>query len=219
MTAKIQTTPASNRQPVVVNVNYEVGDYVIPIVYPDYFVTIPSEYQEVLGFKILDKKEQFGHAGVLIINGKTGLSKYFEYGRYEQFGTLGGVNNVRISDSIIENGRITESSLVNIMSELSTNAGQGGRIEAVVFIGEYFDKAYQWLTNPNGPYRSPDRQPYDVTDFNCMQFELDLLNGLDIETHWAGLIVKPDEEMEELQEDYKDLRYSPGSRTLEIEDD
>ncbi|WP_050566696.1 hypothetical protein [Vibrio jasicida] len=219
MTVEIQTTPTSNQEAVVVHVKIEVGDYVIPIVYPDYLVAIPPEFQELWGVKILDKKEQFGHAGALIINGKTGLSKYYEYGRYEQFGTLGGVNNVGISDAVIEDGRITESSLANIMSELSQDAGQGGRIEAVVFIGDYYDKAYEWLTDPKGPYRSPDRQAYDVTDFNCMQFVLDLLNALDIETHWTGFIVKPDDEMEELQEDYKDLRYTPGNRTLEIEDE
>ncbi|MEH6578926.1 MAG: hypothetical protein V7731_17830 [Amphritea sp.] len=217
MTSNIQTTPASNDQAAIVQLHVESGDYIIPIVYPDYQVAIPPEYQSFLGIQVFDKKEQFGHAGVLIINGKSGLSKYYEYGRYEQYGSRGGVNKISIPDAIIENGRILESSLVKIMATLSRGAGQGGRIEAVVFIGEYFNKADAWLTDKSGPYRSPSRESYDVTSFNCMEFSLDLLRHLDIETHWTGLIVEPQDEMEELQGDYRDIRYTPGSSKLEIE--
>lgn len=49
-------------------------DIVVPIVFPDYKI----ETDTVLG-----KVGGLGHAGVLIIQGATGATKYYEYGRYD----------------------------------------------------------------------------------------------------------------------------------------
>ncbi|SJN60082.1 hypothetical protein VR7878_03986 [Vibrio ruber DSM 16370] len=213
----IQTTPKENTKPATLNIQLDIGDFLIPIVYPDYLVHIPKANQEILGIKILDDREAFGHAGVLIINGKTGVSKYYEYGRYDAL-DRGIVRKPNISNAVVKNGRVTESSLTKILKELSDNSGQHGRIEAVVFIGDYYSQAEQWLTDPNGPYRAPDRESYNVRNFNCIQFVLDLLESLSIDTHWPGLISMPDEEMEELQEDYRDLRYNPETNKIYVEE-
>ena len=65
-------------------VKYILGenDYVIPIVYPDYLVSIPKYETSLFGRKISIKpdKKEFGHAGVLLINEENGTTKYYEYG-------------------------------------------------------------------------------------------------------------------------------------------
>lgn len=220
MSANVQTTPSSDTNSAIVEIYVKQGDFVIPIVYPDFLITIPPkiiQYQKSIGIDFFEEKERYGHAGILIIHGKTGISKYYEYGRYDPEGK-GIVRKVKIPDAKVKNGRIEESSLVKIMQALSKKAGKNGRIEAVMFIGNYYDKAYKWLNDPKGKYRKPDREEYDPLNSNCMSFPLDLLNDLGIKTHWTGLATIPRQEIEELQEDYKDLRYTPGSSKLEIEE-
>ncbi|CAM3987879.1 hypothetical protein VA7868_04621 [Vibrio aerogenes CECT 7868] len=218
MTDTITTTPQADKKPAKVKVKLDPGDFIIPIVYPDYLVHIDPEDRGIWGINILDEREAFGHAGILIINGQSGISKYYEYGRYDK-GKFGLINKESISDAVVKNGRITESSLTKIMKELSDKSGQHGRIEAVIIIGNYYDKAFKWLNDPTGPYRNPTRQKYNVRNFNCIQFVLDLLDALSIETHWPGFISIPDEEMEELQEDYRDLKYNPQTNKITIENE
>ena len=66
-------------------------DIVIPIVFPDYRITVEIQRTEVdvlpwVSFdnfiipKFKEKISNLGHAGVLFISGKTGTTKYFEYG-------------------------------------------------------------------------------------------------------------------------------------------
>lgn len=88
-------------------------DIVIPIVFPDYkiSVNIPKRefdlfpYVEFDNFSTPSYTENFsnlGHAGILFINGKSGLTKYFEYGRYDHPAYLGVVQKIRnLPDAII----------------------------------------------------------------------------------------------------------------------
>lgn len=57
-----------------------------------------------------DRWEGLGHAGVFFINGKTGLTKYFEYGRYDPAG-LGKVQKHSIPDALIRDGQVAHESL------------------------------------------------------------------------------------------------------------
>lgn len=202
-------------------VRYPLGekDYIIPIVYPDYMVAIPKEYQSYKGIHILDKKEPFGHAAVLLINQENGITKYYEYGRYDQFGALGGIQKVGVPNVQIIKGNVAQDSLKKVLKQISQNSGQNGRIESTIHRGDYYEKSLKWITNNATKYNKPNRKEYKIRNQNCISFVLDLLNHLDIDTHWAGFIIKPDEEMEELQEDFRDLRYNPKKDTLEIEKD
>ena len=218
MNVTVLTTPSRDTSPVEIMIQQNLGDFIFPIVYPDYQVYIPEKYRlSVLNYELIGSKEKLGHAGVLIINGQDGVSKYYEFGRYDKE-ERGIVRNVKIQNAIIKDYKITESSLSNILDELSKTAGQNGRIESAVFIGDYYKKAYNWLTNDNNPYRRNDRDEYNILNFNCMKFVLDLLDHLEIPINWPGLFVKPDQEIAELQDDYIDLRYTPGIKKIEIEE-
>lgn len=66
-----------------------------------------------------------GHAGILFIEGKTGLSEYFEYGRYG--GPLGAVQKRTIPDVRMgKNDRPSRASMEKTLGEISRLAGRVG---------------------------------------------------------------------------------------------
>ncbi|WP_274052892.1 hypothetical protein [Thalassomonas haliotis] len=95
-----------------------MSDIVIPIVFPDYRILVNLSKQEVDlipyvafdNFTIPDYKDRFsnlGHAGVLFINGNNGVTKYFEYGRYDPPDFLGLVRKIKnLPDAVINEGKV-----------------------------------------------------------------------------------------------------------------
>ena len=72
-------------------------DVAIPIVFPDYRISVDIKPTTIDLFEdwtwdnirtpaYKDRWEGLGHAGVFFIEGSTGLTKYFEYGRYDAAG-------------------------------------------------------------------------------------------------------------------------------------
>jgi hypothetical protein len=131
--------------------NNMANDKALLIVYPDYPVSTDYGYTTLVG-----------HAGVLLIK-SNGLTKYYEFGRYDR-----PVNNGLVRSRTIPNAdfgsdrKPTSSSLKKILSSLSTQSGEGGRIRAAYFINMDFDKMLTQATA---------KQPkYDITSFNCGQY-------------------------------------------------
>lgn len=126
------------------------NDKALLIVYPDYPVDTDSFY----GYTTL-----VGHAGVLLIK-SNGLTKYYEFGRYDPPVNNGLVRNKSVSNAEFgSDGKPTPLSLKTILSELSRKSGEKGRIRAAYFINMDFDKmlAQATATQPK----------YDVISFNC----------------------------------------------------
>ncbi|MGD1526795.1 hypothetical protein [Vibrio harveyi] len=109
-------------------------DVIIPIVFPDYKITVRTPRQEVdlLPWITFDnftipKTEQrlsyLGHAGILIINGKSGLTKYYEYGRYDYPEQKGIVRRVPLPDVKVNESGVVLSSLIPVMHKISQVAG------------------------------------------------------------------------------------------------
>jgi hypothetical protein len=122
------------------------------ITYPDYPVNTDTLY----GYTTM-----VGHAGVLLIK-SDGLTKYYEFGRYDP-AKNGKVRNQSIPNAeIASNGKATPSSLKKILESLSTKSGKGTRIRAAYFINVDFDKmlAQATATQPK----------YDILSFNCGQY-------------------------------------------------
>ena len=62
-----------------------------------------------------------GHAGVLLINDKTGLTKYYEYGRYDKE-SKGLVRTASVPNVVIgKDGKTTTESLNKVMKQLPRN--------------------------------------------------------------------------------------------------
>jgi hypothetical protein len=80
--------------------------------------------------ELQDRWSGLGHAGVFFINGRSGLTKYYEYGRYDKKG-LGLVRKRSIPNVSVQDGQIVSESLRKPLHEISIRAGHGGRIEGV----------------------------------------------------------------------------------------
>ncbi len=157
------------------------GRDAILIVFPDY--KIDPEIK--IGKWKAPKVSGLGHAGVLLIDNKTGATKYYEYGRYPtKDGTKGRVRNITVPDVVIdpETNKPTEESLNKVLGVISQKAGQGGKIEGAYVISDEFkamnDYAQQKLkeSNPGNPDYDKDREPYTLTGNNCGTFAADCIN-------------------------------------------
>lgn len=101
------------------------GRDAVAIVFPDYKISVAGT-----------KVSNLGHAGLLNINPDTGLTRYYEFGRY---GNDGMVRNIRLdNDVVMSGGAPTSASLAKVFAEISSKSGQGGAISAAYFSGADF---------------------------------------------------------------------------------
>ena len=157
-------------------------DVVIPLVFPDYKIRIHDDLK--INFTIpginyhvkytFDGKYNgggLGHAGVLFIEGPTGLTKYYEYGRYDkaQKGEVRkrSIPNVRLGDD----GRPTHDSLAAVLHAIAREAGQGGRVlGAYIEAGGQFHTMWLYAQKREAENYDPHRADYTLLANNCMTF-------------------------------------------------
>ncbi|MCP1485395.1 hypothetical protein CQ009_01505 [Pseudomonas sp. MYb2] len=210
--ATVATTPAKDKTPVQI---YLVSDhdFVIPVVFPDYKIHV-----EMLGLS--GEVPNLGHAGVLIVNGKTGKTMYGEYGRYQGEEGPPGVVRVRaVPDVTIKAGAITEQSLKKTLRKMAVAFGQSGNVSGVVLRGAAYSDAETWLNNKLKENKALDRKPYNLTDHNCMTFVADLVDSLNLGAPSRPYFaVIPKDYMEDFQAVKPDLNYVYSTDALEIKD-
>jgi hypothetical protein len=161
------------------------ADVAIPIAFPDFLihvdtpaVTVPvPEIIPYVGNEIRIKADthmvpNLGHAGILFFSGQTGLTKYYEYGRYDT-AALGIVMNRRIPDLVLVNGKPTKQSLIKVLAAITGASGQ--KTTALAAYIELAPWAFQSMlayanqrvmecqTNPN-------RAPYSLFTNSCNTF-------------------------------------------------
>ena len=207
-------------------------DLAIPIVFPDYLISVPVRRRRFAipdllpGVDILpdtieipEKKHkvpELGHAGILFIEGASGTTKYYEYGRYG--GDLGAINQLIIRDvKMAASGHPTKASLTYVLSQISAESGQNGRI-----VGAYIQAPGQFgamlayahkrkLENLN-----PRRKPYDLFQNSCNHFMRDTMAAAGINVPWM-VDPRPNSYIEEIRDDFDDLDYSRARNTLVVE--
>lgn len=161
------------------------ADVAIPIAFPNFLIHVETPPMQVpvpefipgVGNQVKipgsnNMVPNLGHAGILFLSGQTGLTKYYEYGRYDPQ-ELGIVKNRRVSDVQMTNGRPSARSLTTVLAEISAASGQRGPILAAYI--ELKPGAFQsmWAyanqrfvecqTNPN-------RAPYTLFTNSCNTF-------------------------------------------------
>lgn len=176
-------------------------DQALLIVYPDYPIDTDSWY----GYT-----EQVGHAGVLLIK-HTGLTKYYEFGRYKPAGKRGMVRNKKISDvQISSDGSIVKSTLKKVLRELARKSGKKTRIRAARFIQMNFDDMLA--------YAKKQQPEYDILSFNCgIYAETVILKGNPRVDRPSILIPAPNNIVDEyIEEGNAEITYSYNSDTILI---
>ncbi|KAA5607280.1 hypothetical protein F1188_00475 [Roseospira marina] len=161
--------------------------------------------------------ENLGHAGVLILRGQDGMTKYYEYGRYDAAG-LGMVRNVRIPNvKMGDNGYPTRESLANVLREISHKSGHNGRISAgYIAAPGGFLKMRDFAEQRKRANTQPSRTPYSITGNNCLTFAIEVAAAGDIEmpSYWDP---RPNGYVGQLQDHFLDLDYDPRTRTFKLE--
>jgi len=160
-------------------------DVAIPLAFPDYLIAVETPqavievpdllpWVDLLPERIVIKEDKaklpyLGHAGVLFFDGATGLSKYYEYGRYDR-AAKGLVRRVRIPD--VTPG--DQASLAKVLAAISRKSGQNGSIKGAYIETESggFAKMLAYASRREKENRNPKRKVYDITGHSCLHFAM-----------------------------------------------
>jgi hypothetical protein len=137
------------------------NDRVVVIVFPHVTIEVPH----------VGLVSEIGHAGVLLINGKNGRTKYYEYGRYDSAG-LGIVRNKAIPDVTVDsNGEPNRDKLRATYRSITTQSGKKTTINSVMIKTEKsFDDGVALCQARLAQNGNPRRAPYSVLTNNCVTF-------------------------------------------------
>ncbi|MCG7569191.1 hypothetical protein MHM89_04550 [Pseudoalteromonas sp. CNC9-20] len=204
-------------------------DILIPIVFPDYKITVTTPRRDVDllpwvqydNFTIPSSTQSLsdlGHAGILLVKGTTGLTKYYEYGRYDYPENKGIVRRVPVPDAKTGSGGIDPQSLVPVLKRVSMVAGKNSRIQGVYLEAlDVFDALNRRVILQKAKNKDVNRRPYDLTSNSCIHFVKRLVEAAGIETPWL-FDPRPNSYIGEFRADYRDLDFSPSTNRLVIED-
>ncbi len=173
------------------------GRDAIPVVFKDYLIN----YQ---GRKI----PYLGHAGILLIDNKTGYTRYYEYGRYDQ-AEMGIVNNYGVPNVVMDNdtGLPTEESLRKVLWKIANKSGQGGMITAAYIHDDNFKAMMDYAESVRQQNKNPNRKSYSIWANSCNHFMKSVLNAGGVNTP-SMFDPRPNSYIEELRDLYPNLEYS-----------
>lgn len=179
-------------------------DVAIPIVYPRQPITIPAaEVARQIPFQIDVRAsmqatftqpasspplsisrwrgddaavEGLGHAGIAMIDGRSGAVRYYEYGRYDAAG-FGQVRQVAAVSAITisfdeRTGNPTADSLAQLAAALTRTNGGPYAVEAVYvkLANGAFDAMKDFADRRMAEVRSRSARPYNVASNHCFTF-------------------------------------------------
>ena len=182
----------------------------IVIVFPDYKIQTP-----------VGKVGGLGHAGVLLIDNKTGVTKYYEYGRYDKEGKgivrTFAVSNVKIG----KDGKPTVESLNTVMGQISKKAGHGIKIEGAYVKSDKFKEMNDYAKEKMQNNSNPKREEYSLMDNNCGTFATDVVKQDDkVEKEAPSTIdPRPNSMIDEYQNKYQDVKYDPKANKTTLEEE
>ena len=180
----------------------------IYIAFPDYKISTP-----------IGKIGNLGHAGVLLIDNKTGVTKYYEYGRYDKEGKgvvrTFAVPNVKIG----QDKKPTLESLNKTLSIISEQAGHAGRIEGAYIESDKFKEMKNYAESKIAENANSKRKEYSLRNNTCGTFAADVLKQDPSVKDKAPVIIdpRPNSIVKEYQDNFKSLNYDPKKRQVKIE--
>jgi len=155
-----------------------------------------------------------GHAGILLIDNKTGITKYYEYGRYDEadFGLVRTypIPNVKLG----EDGRPTAESLNKVMSKISNESGKGQRIEGAYFKSDKFKEMNDYARGKLNENSNPERKPYNFFTNNCGTFADDVVKQDDSVDAPIIIDPRPVSIIHEYQDNLTPVSYNSKGTTI-----
>lgn len=120
-----------------------------------------------------------GHAGVLLIDNKTGYTKYYEYGRYDDK-NYGIVRSYAIKDvKLGSDGRPTVESMNAVFKTITeksgTTHGKTYEMTGAYFESDKFKEMNDYAKSRLNENTNPDREKYSTMSNNCGDFATDVL--------------------------------------------
>jgi RHS repeat-associated protein len=152
-----------------------------------------------------------GHAGVLLINNETGLTKYYEYGRYDE-AKIGYARTIPVSNvKIGKDGNPTQKSLNKVLGQISKKSGHGTRIEGAYVESDNFDAMNNYAADKVKEKDDPKRNPYNLANNNCGTFACDVLNqDPNVAKNSPSILdPRPNSIIKEYQGEYGKVQYNP----------
>jgi RHS repeat-associated protein len=159
-----------------------------------------------------------GHAGVLLIDNKTGYTKYYEYGRYDKE-NLGIVKTYSVPNVVMKNGMPTAESLQKVLEKISKESGKNEKIEAAYVKSDNFDVMKKYAESKLKENTDEKRKPYAITSNNCATFADDVIKQ-DTDVSTPSIIdPRPVSAIDEYQDDFIPVSYDPKKGTTIKNDD
>ena len=151
------------------------------------------------------------------MNGISGLTKYYEYGRYDYPEKKGVVRRVPVPDAKVSSNGVELKSLIPALKKVCQVAGKGTRIEGVFLealgVFESLNKRAMMQKSQNS---NPKRRVYDLTSNSCIHFVKNLVEAAGKDTPWM-IDPRPNSYIGEFRNDYRDLDFFPKTNQLVIE--
>jgi len=201
-------------------------DIVIPIVFPDFRVTVEVQKTKFDVFPCVtfdnfstpayrDKISNLGHAGVLFVNGKSGTTKYYEYGRYDSR-TLGLVVKARnLPDAQVKNGKVELVTLKKTLAFISRASGQSGKIQGVyIEVDNKYDAMLKHAELRKFQNSNPKRRPYNLLANSCIHFVKEITQRAGVANPWM-LDPRPNSYIGEFRNGFPDLDYKNDTLVIE----
>jgi len=202
-------------------------DIVIPIVFPDYKITVEVKKTNVDVFPWFDfdnftiptykdKISNLGHAGVLFIDGKSGTTKYYEYGRYDPPKNIGLVVKARNLPNVsIINGKLDFSTLKKPLAFISRVSGQSGKIHGVfIEVENKYNAILKYAELRKLQNANPKRKEYDLLTNSCIHFVKEITEKAGVSTPWM-IDPRPSSYIGEFRDDFLDLNYKNNLLVIE----
>ena len=170
------------------------------------YINFP-EYRIDIGIQV----PFLGHSGVLLIDNKTGLTKYYEYGRYDSQ-NLGIVLNRAIPNvDMGKDGKPTEESLYNVLKYISHIAGHDGPIEGAYVESDEFDAMNNYAQSRIDRNVDIGRESYNIFENNCSTFAEEVLKqDKNVEDQIpASIINVPNRIVKKWQKVFTPIKYEP----------
>lgn len=196
-------------------------DIAIPVVFPAYPIAVDLPFVDLDSDRDTDvHMTRLGHAGIILINGTGGLTKYYEYGRYDA-AQVGIVLRRPIPNAVIHrSGRPTRRSIAALAHDVSWKAGRSTPLYGVYIeaVPGSFQKMWDYAKGRDAQDSDSGREAYGIWTNNCMHFVRDVLEAGGVGLQGWNIAPRPVKNMFWMRRFHPDFDYDPRRRLLEIQD-